>query len=95
MTEPKDVHVTAKKVWLPIGLTTSVVVAVATGSVWINSQLLSINFSIQGVETKLETRLLAVERQIEANGGKLRAEVQTWVNLLEARNAELDIPEFP
>jgi len=101
------IHADARTVWIPVGLATAVIIAVAGGSVWMNSQLLSINYSIMGVETrvgtgydKLDVRLSALEQKITENQGEVRNEVRSWIRLFAAQNKDrtdgpMEFPKFP
>lgn len=100
-------RVDARVIWMPVGLATTVVLAVAGGSVWMNSQLLSINYAIMGVEMKvatgydkLDARLKVMEGRMNENQGEVRGEMREWVRLFEAQNKgrvnePLEIPKFP
>jgi hypothetical protein len=96
---------TPKNVWLPIGVSVALILAISGGAIALNSQLLAIDYSIRtldaridGLQGRIDSRLREIEGKMEADGAKLRTEVRAWVNLVRARNegeSKLVIPTFP
>ena len=76
---------------VPLGLLVAVVVSSISATVWINTRLLELGFSIQ----KVNDRLTELQQQV-SNGSNDRwtaADMRNWVDLANASNAALKLPE--
>lgn len=81
-----------KETLIPMGLVAGIVVAIATGAVWINVKLQSIDFNME----MLRQDLKAVHEKLDSNSS-LRwstRDMELWVQLLKAKNPAMEVPEI-
>jgi len=81
-----------KDTLVPIGLVAGVALALASGAVWLNTQLQSIDFKME----MLSQQLKAVTVQLEADQREhwSTRDMVLWAKLLKAQNPEMKIPEI-
>ena len=81
-----------KDTLVPIGLVAGVAVALATGAVWLNTKLQSIDFKME----MLSQQLKAVTVQLETDHREhwSTRDMELWAKLLRAQNPDIKIPEI-
>ena len=103
-----EVFASPTKVWVPIGVAASVILAVAGGSVWMNGRLLSMEFEIRsngrtaaGVDEKfdkLEERFHGFEKRVisiesSLDRDLLRSQLEAWIQVMQAKDPS--VPDLP
>jgi len=68
------------------------VVAIASGAVWLNTQLTNLNYQMTALQVKVDT----IQTQlVEASTQHWSArDMQLWIALLKAQNPEMKVPEI-
>ena len=77
---------------IPIGLVAGIVVAIATGAVWLNTKLQAINFEMAMVRQELS----AVSKKLEEDQREhwSTRDMELWTKLLRAQNPSMKIPDI-
>lgn len=92
MTEPtQPPERLSSATWVPVGLVATVIASAITGSIWLNSRLMHLAYSIE----KVEIRLADLNVQVTAmnNSAWTLADMRAWVALAAAKNVSLQLPE--
>ena len=77
---------------VPIGLVAAMVVAIASGAVWLNTQLQNLNFQMSALQVKVDS----IQTQlVEASTMHWSArDMQLWIALLKAQNPDIKVPDI-
>lgn len=75
---------------VPLGLLVSVLLSAVTGTVWINSKLLSVEYSL----TRLNDRIAELQAQMSsaATDRWTKTDMAHWVELVNAGKPDLKLP---
>jgi len=87
-SEPKNVL--SRQTLVPLGLVCVVAFSIASGAIWISSQLKTIDYSIKDLRISL-TRLESSIDDI-ATDTWTKSDMTTYIELLRAKNPNLDLP---
>ena len=81
----------SKETLIPIGLAVAICGAIITGVLWSNSKLISIQYELKDVRRSI----LNIETSLEyaASDRWTGNQMYQWVELLQVKNPDLDIPE--
>lgn len=77
---------------IPIGLVVGIVVAFASGAVWLNTKLQSIDFNMEMLRQELKAVTLKLETDHREHWST--RDMQLWAKLLKAQNPDMNIPEI-
>tara|TARA_R110002020_G_scaffold22920_10_gene76879 strand:- start:2962 stop:3234 length:273 start_codon:yes stop_codon:yes gene_type:complete len=81
-----------KETLLPLGIVTAVVMAVASGAVWLNTKLQSIDYNMHRLGTEMKAMQTTLDDS-KKDDWTFR-EMKLWAELLKAKNASLDVPSI-
>lgn len=89
--KPEPAFVFDRSTLVPLGLLLTVCASAITATVWLNSRLLQLSYSIE----KVESRLADLSLQVQAMGSTTwtLADMRAWVALAQARNSTLSLPD--
>lgn len=73
---------------VPIGVSIAVMTAFVSGAIWLNSTLQRIDFAL----TEIRRDLRSVSERIDVSVN--RSAFTQWIQLLQAQNQDLDVPNF-
>ena len=104
---PPTTRVLDRDVLIPLGLVSAIVLAVAAGASWMNAQFISAGIDSKFAEqevrfVRMENTIGRIKDKVDllasqdgTPAGPVRyTEFQSWAELLQARNPELDVPRI-
>lgn len=89
--KPEPAFVFDRSTLVPLGLLLTVCGSAIGATVWLNSRLLQLSYSIE----KVEIRLADLSLQVQAMGSTAwtLADMRAWVALASAKNSAITLPE--
>lgn len=81
-----------KDTLIPVSLVFIIVSSIAGAAVWLNNRLASINFHIEAL--KVEVQAVQEKLDVAARNVWTSRDMQLWVELLKAKNPEIQIPDI-
>lgn len=98
MTEERKTMRFDKETLVPIGLLVAVVLSSISATVWINTTMVSLRYGVEDVTKqvrRVDERVTDIQSQMmQSNTSRWTAlDMMRWVQLANARNTSLNLPE--